>query len=729
MKVNTKNKDPKKWKTREYIVSYCFTWNKHYYEGVKPTIKELLEYIETFKPKSVELLAHNGEGFDFKLIRRSLIDNYGLTPLNMFVRNSVSHDLETNTKELKGNYMLESHVKSKTRLGLKFRLNNIKYECVDTLPKFHMSIKTLGSILKDLGIGEKGKNVKLDYSDNYEKFDKEEDMTTSELVKYCKDIYNSLNQHAKDYVLNDTRVMYTGFINYNKIFDSSYDNSKRTLSLNVLHQYEVNDLATFQLLNSYDKNKIELSAYAFKTGSNHGSLYEYVKRFYHGGLNIYNDKYNATVVHDLVHIDINSSYPSIMRYKEFPTYLIKASVENELLKFNDKYYYFFEVSKQTFKKLLLANIKSSMIRKALIKYLDPVTNNTESIFLQTPHLKLIEKFMKKSVTELPVISYLQFEKHHFGGLPVIQTNYKAKTDAKKRGASNGEVQAFKVPLNSIYGVSALRAYFPLYEYDENFNLISINNGLGFKNKERNLIFSSSVTAYAFEKLLTPLTHNIKDIDESFIYADTDSLFLRLDYWNKIKKYVHCDPVELGAWNLEHKHIRDFYSLNHKKYCLWSYDKNKIEVYSGGIPKSTFNLNVSFNDFIKDQFHDGSKLRTLRNCENEEGCTILYDGITEIKKGLNYPDIKDFATPETELEKHMIMLTIQNKELNDPTGNGALYYETELGTVSPSDAFPYHNSLDKDTKINIKYLLRYYNMFRDKIETMYIDQQGKKKMEL
>ena len=76
-----------------------------------------------------------------------------------------------------------------------------------------------------------------------------------------------------------------------------------------------------------------------------------------------------------------------------------------------------------------------------------------------------------------------------------------------------------------------------------------------------------------------------------------------------------------------------------------------------------------------------------------------------------------------------MLTIQNKELNDPTGNGALYYETELGSVSPSDAFPYHNTLDKDTKINIKYLLRYYNMFRDKIETMYIDQQGKKKMEL
>lgn len=689
----------------------------------------MLEYIETLKIKNVELLAHNGEGFDFKLIRRCLIDNYGLTPLNDYVRNSVDHKLEHKKSQLLGDYMLETHVKSKTRLNLKFRLNNVSYETIDTLPKFHMSIKTLGNTLKDLNIGQEGKNVKLDYSDDYTKYDKEEDMSTSELVKYCKSIYNNLDQHAKDYVLNDTRVMYTGFQNYNKIFDKSYDNSKRTLSLNVLNQYQVNSLAEFQLLNSYDKTKIEFTGYTFKTGSNKTNLYDYIKNYYHGGLNIYSYKYNATVVHDLVHIDINSSYPSIMRYKPIPTYLVDYSADKGIINIDPNYYYFIEISKASFKELMLKNIKSKMLRIALIKYLDPVTNLSDSIYLQTPHIRLIEKIIKKRIETLPAISYLKYETHAFGGLPVIQTNYQAKTGAKKRGASNGEVQAFKVPLNSIYGVSALRAYFPLYEYDENLNLISIGDGNGFKNTERNLVFSSSVTAYAFEKLLTPLTYDVEGVDDNFIYADTDSLFLRLSYWNKIKKHVDQDPLKLGAWDLEHKHVLKFYSLNHKKYCLFSEDKQKIEVFSGGIPKSSFNLDQTFEDFIKNEFHDGSKLQTLRNCENVEGCTILYEGTTEIKQGGKYRDIDDFNTPKSELDKAIIMEVISEKERSNPTNDDALYYETELGSIAPHDAFPYKNSVDKATTLNMRMLKRYYQYFRSEIPTAYIDSEQTKEMKL
>lgn len=689
----------------------------------------MLEYIETLKIKNVELLAHNGEGFDFKLIRRCLIDNYGLTPLNDYVRNSVDHKLEHKKSQLSGDYMLETHVKSKTRLNLKFRLNNVSYETIDTLPKFHMSIKTLGNTLKDLNIGQDGKNVKLDYSDDYTKYDKEEDMTTSELVKYCKSIYNNLDQHAKDYVLNDTRVMYTGFQNYNKIFDKSYDNSKRTLSLNVLNQYQVNSLAEFQLLNSYDKTKIEFTCYTFKTGSNKTNLYDYIKNYYHGGLNIYSYKYNATVVRDLVHIDINSSYPSIMRYKPIPTYLVDYSADKGIINIDPNYYYFIEISKASFKELMLKNIKSKMLRIALIKYLDPVTNLSDSIYLQTPHIRLIEKIINKRIETIPAISYLKYETHGFGGLPVIQTNYQAKTGAKKRGASNGEVQAFKVPLNSIYGVSALRAYFPLYEYDDNFNLISIGDGNGFKNTERNLVFSSSVTAYAFEKLLTPLTYDVEGVDDNFIYADTDSLFLRLSYWNKIKQYVDQDPLKLGAWDLEHKHVLKFYSLNHKKYCLFSEDKQKIEVFSGGIPKSSFNLDQTFEDFIKNEFHDGSKLQTLRNCENVEGCTILYEGTTEIKQGGKYRDIDDFNTPKSELDKAIIMEVISEKERSNPTNDDALYYETELGSIAPHDAFPYKNSVDKATTLNMRMLKRYYQYFRSEIPTAYIDSEQTKEMKL
>lgn len=733
LKVNTKAPNPKDWKTREYIVSYAFSYKNKYYEGVHPNIKSLLDYLETLHVKHINLLAHNGEGFDFALVRRCLIDYYALTPRNMYLRNSVNHDLEVKKSKLKGNYMLESHVRSKTRLNLKFRINGVSYETIDTLPKFHMSIKTLGSILKDLGIGQKGKNVKLDYSEDYNKFDRVEDYSTSALIKYCKQVYDSLDKHAIEYVMNDTRVMYTGYQNYNKIYAPSYDNSKRTLSLNVLKQYQVNKLAEYQLLNQVgqgkDKYKIELSGYSFKTGTNKTNLYDYVHKFYHGGLNLYSYKYNASVVHDLIHIDLNSSYPSVMRYEAFPTFLIDFNVTHETIRLDEKYYYFVEISKSTFYKLMLKNIKSKVIRQALIKYLDPVTNTTNSIFLQTPHIELISKFINKNIKELPTLSYLKYEKHYFGGLPVIQTNYKAKTLAKKRGASNGEVQAFKVPLNSIYGVSALRAFFPLYEYDENGDMISVEDGHGFKNTERNLVFSSAVTAYAFKKLLTPLTYNISGIDDGFVYADTDSLFLIISYWNTIKKHVELDSIKLGAWDTEHKHIRDFYSLNHKKYCLFSYDKNKIEVFSGGIPKSAFNLNTSFEDFIKHQFHNGAKIKNLRNCVNREGCTILYEGTTEIKKGLGYDDIEDYNSPNRELNKHLVMLSVQSKELNSPADQDSLYYETELGTISTSEVFPYENSVDEQTVQDIGGLVRSMSFIKQQINTKDIDKQGKTFMEL
>lgn len=732
LKVNTKAPNPKDWKTREYVVSYAFNLKGNYYEGVKPNIKELLEYLGMLHVKHINLLAHNGEGFDFALIRRCLIDYYALRPQNMYLKNSVNHDLEVKQSKLKGNYLLESHVRARTRVNIKFRLNGVSYETIDTLPKLHMSIKTLGNTLKDLGIGEQGKNVKLDYQEEYNKYDKEEDYSTSALIKYCYKVYKSLDKHAIDYVMNDTRVMYTGFENYNKIYAPSYDSSKRTLSLNVLQQYQVNHLATYQLLNKFcingTKIKLELTGYTFKTGSNKTNLYDYIHRYYHGGLNMYSYKYNAQVVHDLIHIDLNSSYPSVMRYKPFPTYLVDYNVTRETINIDPKCYYFVEISKATFR-LYLSNIRSKVIRQALIKYLDPVTNASDSVFIQTPHINLISKFMQEPISKVPALSYLKFEQHYFGGLPVIQTNYKAKTSAKKRGASKGEVQAFKVPLNSIYGVSALRAYFPLYEYDDNGNMISIENGHGFKNSERNLVFSSSVTAYAFEKLLTPLTYNIQGIDDGFVYADTDSLFLKLSYWDTIKQHVDLDPIRLGAWDTEHKHIRDFYSLNHKKYCLYSYDKRRIEVYSGGIPKSAFNLNVSFIDFIKNQFHDGTKIKNLRNCVNREGCTILYEGTTEIKKGLGYDDIEEYNSPLRDLNKQLTMFAVQTKESDSPNDEDAMYYETALGTISTSEVFPYDSTVDESTMQDIAGLVNTMNFIKRQINTTDIDQQGRTEMEL
>lgn len=114
------------------------------------------------------------------------------------------------------------------------------------------------------------------------------------------------------------------------------------------------------------------------------------------------------------------------------------------------------MSKVAFQKLIISQVKSKIVRQIFVKYFN---NPTDSVYLQTPHIKLFSMFLNKEIKSLPVISYLKFDKKPFGGLYTIQVNYQKKTGAKKRHACKGEVAGYKVTLNGIYGIPALRPFF------------------------------------------------------------------------------------------------------------------------------------------------------------------------------------------------------------------------------------------------------------------------------
>lgn len=128
----------------------------------------------------------------------------------------------------------------------------------------------------------------------------------------------------------------------------------------------------------------------------------------------------------IVHIDLNSSYPTVMRYRNFPTFLIDGGVINKKLELDNRFYYYIQMTKIAFEHLILAKIKSITIREMFVKYLN---NNTDCVYIQTPHIMLFEKFIGKPITWLPVIAYLKFKSEPFGGFQTIQYNYQ-KTDAK-----------------------------------------------------------------------------------------------------------------------------------------------------------------------------------------------------------------------------------------------------------------------------------------------------------
>src|SRR5699024_6907528 len=120
---------------------------------------------------------------------------------------------------------------------------------------------------------------------------------------------------------------------------------------------------------------------------------------------------------------------------------------------------------------------------------------------------------------------------------------------------------------------------------------------GFKNSERNIVFSVFVTSQALYNLLFPLTFlTASEIDDCLIYGDTDSLYLKKKVMKKIPSNLY-DDISLGAWGVDDDSISQFYVINHKKYAYYS--EKGIILKCGGIPQNAFNFDYdNLEDFVK-----------------------------------------------------------------------------------------------------------------------------------
>lgn len=671
LKTNTGAKNPKDYIVREYSVSVEYDKGKKSYELLFPSLKAMIDHLLAMRNKNFRLIAHNGRRFDFHFLRRALLDYYDLIPVTGYKDAYVDHEKDEHKKDdFKGkeNWLIEYRIKAKTNLDMIFNINGNNFVTEDSYPHFQCSIKTMGELLEHHKIIASD-DKKLDY--DYDRYDKKEKV--EDVRAYCNSVFDNLSDHERHYVRNDTHILHKAWINYDTLFPG-FDIDKKTLSLNILSAYSINPLAEFQLVNKYDvnfsykKQQIQYSSFNFMDET----LFAYIHHYYHGGLNFYNDKKIGEVVHDLVHIDINSSYPTVMYYEKFPTRLIGYVDHETKLELDDQYYYLLQVPTYWVSDIL-KSIPSINVRKMIVKYFPSVNGY---IYLQSPHIYLFGQFTKKEYKQVPVKSALIFDKYLFGGRDVIKEKYEFKTQAKLQGWSKQAVYTTKVILNGIYGIPALRAYFNVFKYDGG-ELTS--HPFGYKNKERNILFASAVTAYALKNLLMPLTHNVKGLDKGYVYTDTDSHFLTADYWETIKDYVDIHPTRLGAWDMEHKHIKSMYVLNHKKYCLLN-DKDKIEVYCGGIPKDAFDTNMPFEKFIDTQFSNGCEIKNLKNTYTKDGVMCLYMSVTQISIGMEYPDCysKDLEIAR-EIYKAKALQIIMDDELDD-----AMYIETEVGSFGESD---------------------------------------------
>ena len=212
---------------------------------------------------------------------------------------------------------------------------------------------------------------------------------------------------------------------------------------------------------------------------------------------------------------------------------------------------------------------------------------------------------------------------------------------------------------------------------------------GHKNTERNILFSTFVTSQALYNLLVPLMYlSQSQIDDCFIYCDTDSLYLK----SKIRHLLPddlFDPISLGKWDVENEHIQKMYVLNHKKYAYLT--EKGITVRCAGVGLDSFCLEQSFENFIKNEFHDGAKILNQKSIFNEQETISIYPSVTYMDKGETYATQFNYLD---EIKKEMLLEHLK-EELRDGLDD-ALYIESEIGAFSIHDVFKVtHPHREKD----------------------------------
>src|SRR5699024_561975 len=187
---------------------------------------------------------------------------------------------------------------------------------------------------------------------DYLKYNLDKDMSPDQARQYSMEIFNQLSDDELQYIRNDVILLAKSVYYYSDIFNN-FKYSKPTFTSNILESYNTNNLTSFQLLNRVgtgkEKQEVRYTDYQFANQN----FYDYLKPFYRGGLNFYNQFFIGKIITSGVFaIDINSSYPYAMHHFKIPTYLHDYEEHEKptemTVDYSDDFYTLFQLSKDTF---------------------------------------------------------------------------------------------------------------------------------------------------------------------------------------------------------------------------------------------------------------------------------------------------------------------------------------------------------------------------------------------
>lgn len=704
-KYNLKAEKPTHYKTTDYshrAVMETIDGTTYYLKH--RTLSEFLMWVwkvlePTKRKQKIKLrfFYHNAMGYDSHFFRKAMIETFDIESHSKKLPKAVKNAKNAMKKaQLRHDhtFILETRVRSKSSLHLEGNICKTPFEVVDTLPKFRNSLAKIGKILNELNILPK-KYLKTSYK--YDEFDTLLNLTDSQALKRVYTI-NRLHwdEEHEIYVRNDVVLLWYAWTYYNDIYPS-FDKELYSLAMN-----------SGKAFTSYQGAEIQLNGYKSVLGysasdvmvSKTQTLQEFVQAFLRGGMNFINDKYLEKIVNNCFSVDINSSYPYVFYKEKIPDKLISFKHKQKLLiksAVEDyEHMVFAEIEeKEFFTKI--NKIRSRVVRSMFIKRygtLDGVVRVTSW------DLRNITRFIR--ITSFNCITLATYECHEFMAKDEIFKNYNIKTVNKfaKAGKTIKMTDPFTYEIlderpkhvfddslvitskeinNSIYGYTILRPYYHTAQYNEQGELEITHNNL--VNTPRNNPVGVMITATAFYNLLEPLTFlTMSQIDDYFIYCDTDSLYLKKEAYKLIPKSFY-DGIKLGGWDVEHENIKHIFVNNHKKYCFES--EKGFTVHAGGVSKDTqkrlVEISNTFEDLTK-QLSTGSKFKVTRSITNRELLPVIYEGELELKAKNPYVTKWDEAT--SFLKK--IEFELAKKYASE--AKDSLYFEGDFGSYGMSELF-------------------------------------------
>ena len=385
-----------------------------------------------------------------------------------------------------------------------------------------------------------------------------------------------LTPEENDYIKNDVLIVAKAL---NVLFKE--DLTKMTQGSNALSDY---------------KNMINKSRYEHLFPELEYDIDKDLRKSYKGGFTYLNPIYKEKDVENIVNLDVNSLYPSVMYEKALP---FGEPIFYEGKYVEDKIYPLyiqmitcsFELKKNKIPTIQIKNNKSFFKGN---EYLESSKDEIVCLVLTNIDLKLFLEHY--NVYDLEYISGWKFKCMKGIFSEYIDKWIKRKNEATLSG-NKGQRTLAKLMLNALYGKFATsldaQSKFPYLGEDG-----IIHYGMGEKEVKKGLYLpiGSFITAYAREKTIRT-SQAIKEYSiekygkDMYIYSDTDSIKTLLPI-EELSKFCEIDDIKLGAWKNEGIATKGKWI---RQKCYLEEIDGKIEITCAGMPKSCYKY-VKWDDF-------------------------------------------------------------------------------------------------------------------------------------